>query len=62
MNKHLREAEAYASRLRELANENHVPGRSGDEIATDQIAEFGGLLLHLARYMDDAQWTIKALT
>jgi hypothetical protein len=36
--------------------------RSGDEVAIDQLAVFGELLVVLARYMDRAQNTIKWLT
>jgi hypothetical protein len=62
----LEEASKLVVRLDELAKQAKLPSpnlpRSGDEIAIDQLAVFGRLLVILARYMDRAQTTIKWLT
>ena len=60
------EASELVARLEALAKQAPLPRanlpRSGDEVAIDQLAVFGKLLVVLARYMDKAQTTIKWLT
>jgi hypothetical protein len=63
---HLVRAEALVRELHELSKQ-HVPApdrprRGGDEIAKDQVAVFGELLVVLARQLDGAQQTVKRLT
>ena len=60
MHDHLRRAEALVANLQSLSKQQG--SRSGDEIATDQLAVFGELLVVLARHLDDAQQTVRRLT
>jgi hypothetical protein len=66
MKSDLDQASELVAKLQELAKQIALPRpnipRSGDEVAIDQLAVFGNLLLVLARYMDGAQTTIKRLT
>jgi hypothetical protein len=63
----LAQASELAAKLKELSQTirtpyaNNIP-RSGDDVAVEQMAVFGQLLVVLARYMDTAQRTIKNLT
>jgi len=67
MRSELDQASELTAKLRELAKSGRtaygatVP-RSGDEVAVDQLAVFGELLVVLATYMDRAQKTIRNLT
>lgn len=62
----LKRASELVGELKKLSKQAAPPyatlPRSGDEIAIDQIAVFGELLVELTRYMDRAQRTIKNLT
>jgi hypothetical protein len=62
VNDSLRQASDLVAKLRDLAIPRPHIARSGDEIATEQLAVFGELLVALARYMDGAQRTITRLT
>lgn len=67
MKRELAEATILIARLNELASQGTRAGdpsvqRRGDEVAINQLAVFGELLVVLARYMDRAQRTIKQLT
>jgi hypothetical protein len=58
-----RRADELVTRLQALARENAgSPSRSGDVIATEQLAAFGELMVVLARQLDQAQHTVKNLT
>jgi hypothetical protein len=64
MNSDLKRASELVAKLEELSKQNRSSGsvRSGDEVATEQLAVFGELLVVLARGMDRAQNAIKWLT
>ncbi|MFN0315331.1 MAG: hypothetical protein ACKVQA_09870 [Burkholderiales bacterium] len=62
MSEHLTNAESIAKKLQDLAAANRANSRSGDEVIIDQVAEFGGLLVVLAKHLDQAQHTIRKLT
>jgi hypothetical protein len=59
-------AAALVERLKELAKQVRLPPpnipRSGDEVAIDQLAVFGELLVVLAQDLDKAQRKIELLT
>jgi hypothetical protein len=67
----LKDAGEWVQKLDALAQENRLPAarassgravRGGDEIATDQLAAFGQLLVVLARFLDESQQTVARLT
>jgi hypothetical protein len=66
MGNDLHRASELVAQLEKLAKEAPLPRpnlpRRPDEIAIDQMAVFGALLVELAKYMDAAQRTIKKLT
>ncbi len=66
MDDDMKRASELTAKMKRLAEQMPSPRpnlpRSGDEVAVDQIAVFGELLVLLASYMDRAQSTIKRLT
>jgi hypothetical protein len=60
MKSELTQASELTAKLAELAKQ--AGSRNGDEVAVNQLATFGELLVVLARYMDRAQKTIRNLT
>lgn len=67
MKDELAQASELAAKLKELSQTIRTPyasniPRSGDDVAVEQMAVFGQLLVVLARYMDRAQKTIRNLT